>query len=179
MGSQPDSTMYTVLVLKSLVWFQWMVEKYVFSLSIVKVNKLALEEWIAKDQDPTLHLQHTLKILLCHQGSWAQFCRTHISFSCKDSQSNVLFYCFYRSYTLRSVLGKLPFMSEQGRAVMFQGSLLSCREGRYTEQSLFQLCWGAPGQTGMLVSSINSIICVQVEETRNGAVQVSLAMPTN
>lgn len=95
---------------------------------------------------------------------------------------HVLLLLVTQSYALRSVLNKLLFLSEQGRAAMFQRLLLTGGEGGYTATAVPLLsCAAEPRrQTGMLVSSINSIIPVQVGETRRGAaVQLFFAMPTS
>lgn len=100
--------MHTVLVLKSWVEFQLK--------SLAEVRKLALEKSIAKDQDPILHLQHTLEILLCHQWSWAQSCRTRISFPCKDPQLNELFYCFYTKLHTEKCFGQASLYVWAGKS---------------------------------------------------------------
>lgn len=112
----------------------------------------------------------------CHQGSWLLSGRTPISFRCKDPQLNTLFYCLLREVMHWEVFRASFSLCGQGRAAVFQRLLLRCGAGRYpaTAAPLLSRTVEPPRQTGMLVSSVHSIICVQVGEMRCAAEYSSL-----
>lgn len=133
------------------------------TMSFAEVSKFV---WIARDQNPTLLLLHTPEMLPCCQESWAQSCRTHISFPCNEPQLNTLLLLVTQRCALWSVPSNFSFLSLQGSTAVFHQSLPVHGKGRYTWQCLFSAVLQSPEgkRRGWFPVLIASSVCKQENE---------------